>query len=75
MSAPWLNVDFTGKGTTLIELPVLEEQISYRFLRDARALPLRETDDGIVVAMADRMETALDDIIGDVPSPTVSPAR
>jgi general secretion pathway protein E len=35
------------------ELPLLEEQISYRFLRDARALPLRETDEGIVVAMAD----------------------
>ena len=35
------------------EIPVLEEQISYRFLREARALPLRETDDGIVVAMAD----------------------
>ena len=35
------------------ELPLLEEQISYRFLRDVKALPLRETDDGIVVAMAD----------------------
>ena len=35
------------------ELPLLEEQVSYRFLRDARALPLRETDEGFVVAMAD----------------------
>ncbi len=35
------------------ELPMLEERVSDRFLRDARALPLRETDDGIVVAMAD----------------------
>ena len=35
------------------ELPLLEERVSDRFLRDARALPLRETDDGIVVAMAD----------------------
>ena len=35
------------------ELPLLEEQISYRFLRESRALPLRETDDGIVFAMAD----------------------
>ena len=35
------------------ELPLLEEQVSYRFLRDAKALPLRETDEGVVVAMAD----------------------
>jgi len=35
------------------ELPLLEEQVSYRFLREARALPLRETDEGVVVAMAD----------------------
>jgi general secretion pathway protein E len=35
------------------DLPLFEEQISYRFLRDAKALPLRETDEGIVVAMAD----------------------
>jgi general secretion pathway protein E len=35
------------------ELPLLEEQVSYRFLREAKVLPLRETDEGIVVAMAD----------------------
>ncbi len=35
------------------ELPLLEERVSDRFLRDARALPLRETDEGLVVAMAD----------------------
>ena len=35
------------------ELPILEEQVSDRFLREARALPLRETDEGVVVAMAD----------------------
>jgi general secretion pathway protein E len=35
------------------DLPLLEEQVSDRFLRDAKALPLRETDEGIVVAMAD----------------------
>ena len=35
------------------ELPLLDEQVSDRFLRDAKALPLRETDEGIVVAMAD----------------------
>ncbi len=35
------------------ELPLLEERVSDRFLRDAKALPLRETDEGVVVAMAD----------------------
>jgi len=35
------------------ELPILEEQVSDRFLREAKALPLRETDEGVVVAMAD----------------------
>ena len=37
------------------ELPLLEEQVSYRFLREAKALPLRETDEGVVVAMADTL--------------------
>jgi len=40
-------------ATEFPELPLLEGQISDRFLRDAKALPVRETDDGIVVAMAD----------------------
>ncbi|MBL0142238.1 MAG: type II secretion system ATPase GspE [Betaproteobacteria bacterium] len=35
------------------DLPILEEQVSYRFLRDAKALPLRESDEGVVVVMAD----------------------
>jgi general secretion pathway protein E len=39
------------------ELPLLEDRVSDRFLRDAKALPLRETDEGIVVAMADPGDT------------------
>jgi general secretion pathway protein E len=35
------------------ELPILEERISARFLREARALPLSETEDEIALAMAD----------------------
>jgi general secretion pathway protein E len=35
------------------DLPLLEEQVSFRFLREAKALPLRDTDEGVVVAMAD----------------------
>jgi general secretion pathway protein E len=34
-------------------LPLFEESISTRFLKDARALPLRDTDLYVVVAMAD----------------------
>jgi general secretion pathway protein E len=41
------------------ELPILEEQVSDRFLREAKALPLRETDDGVVVAMADPADAFL----------------
>jgi len=35
------------------ELPILEERVSPRFLRDARALPVREDADMLVLAMAD----------------------
>ncbi len=35
------------------ELPVLEERISARFLREARALPVREDDNELALAMAD----------------------
>ena len=35
------------------ELPILEERVSPRFLRDARALPVREDADELVLAMAD----------------------
>ena len=35
------------------ELPILEERISARFLREARALPIAESEDEIALAMAD----------------------
>jgi general secretion pathway protein E len=35
------------------ELPILEERVSARFLRDARALPLAEDEHELVLAMAD----------------------
>src|SRR5947207_2167490 len=35
------------------EFPVLEERISPRFLREARALPLREDESELALAMAD----------------------
>jgi general secretion pathway protein E len=35
------------------ELPILEERVSARFLRDARALPVREDDNELALAMSD----------------------
>ena len=40
-------------GAGYPELPILEERVSPRFLRDARALPVREDADELVLAMAD----------------------
>jgi general secretion pathway protein E len=39
------------------ELPILEERVSARFLRDARALPVREDDHELALAMADPTDT------------------
>ncbi|HEY7903261.1 MAG TPA: type II secretion system ATPase GspE [Casimicrobiaceae bacterium] len=39
------------------ELPVLEERVSARFLREARALPVREDDNELALAMADPTDT------------------
>ena len=35
------------------EFPILEERISARFLRESRALPLREDEHELALAMAD----------------------
>ena len=35
------------------EMPILEERVSARFLRESRALPLREDESELVLAMAD----------------------
>jgi general secretion pathway protein E len=35
------------------ELPILEERVSARFLRESRALPVREDESDLVLAMAD----------------------
>ncbi len=35
------------------ELPLLEERLSSKFLRDAQAVPLREDDEEVAVAVAD----------------------
>jgi len=40
-------------GTDFPELPLLEERISAKFLRDAQAVPLREDEDEVALAIAD----------------------
>ena len=38
------------------ELPVLEEQITIRFIKESRALPVRESENQLVLAMADPLD-------------------
>lgn len=38
------------------ELPVLEERVSARFIKESRALPIQETDNQLVLAMADPLD-------------------
>ena len=40
-------------ATDFPELPLLEERLSSKFLRDAQAVPLREDDDELALAIAD----------------------
>jgi general secretion pathway protein E len=40
-------------ATAFPEMPILEERISSRFLRDARALPIAEDDHSLTLAVAD----------------------
>jgi len=47
-----LGVAIAGVGD-YPELPVLDEQVSFRFLREVKAVPLAESEQGLVVAMAD----------------------
>jgi general secretion pathway protein E len=46
------NLPFVD-ATAFPEIPILEERISARFLRDARALPIEETEDTLTLAVAD----------------------
>ncbi len=41
------------EATAFPEIPILEERISARFLRDARALPIEETEASLTLAVAD----------------------
>ncbi|MEO8847606.1 MAG: ATPase, T2SS/T4P/T4SS family, partial [Casimicrobiaceae bacterium] len=58
------------------ELPILEEQVSARFLRDARALPVSEDDNELALAMSDPTDTytieAFEMVTGRVVRPMVA---
>ncbi len=55
------------------ELPILEERVSSRFLRDARALPVREDDRELALAMVDPTDTFTIDAFSMVTGRTVKP--
>jgi general secretion pathway protein E len=42
-----------ARAESFPELPVLEDQLSARFLREARILPLEDRPDGVLLALAD----------------------
>ncbi len=44
------------EGKSFPELPILEERVSHRFLREARVLPVREDEQEVVLAMADPLD-------------------
>ena len=60
-------------GAGYPELPILEERVSARFLRDAHALPVREDADELVLAMADPTDSYAIDAFSMVTGRRVRP--
>lgn len=56
------------------ELPILEERVSHRFLRDARVLPVREDEREVVLVMADPLDSYALDAFRLVTQREVKPA-
>src|SRR6185437_14108028 len=56
--ADQLDLQLTA-ATDFPELPLLEERLSAKFLRDAQAVPLREDDDELALAVADPTDSFL----------------
>jgi general secretion pathway protein E len=46
-----------AQATDFPELPLMEERLSSKFLRDAQAVPLREDDEELALAIADRTDS------------------
>ncbi|KAB2841965.1 MAG: type II secretion system protein GspE, partial [Burkholderiales bacterium] len=56
------------------ELPILEERVSHRFLKEARVLPVREDESEVVLAMADPLDHYAIDAFRLVTQREVKPA-
>ncbi len=69
----------TQRGWTIVEaaefpeLPILEEAISPRFLQEARAIPVAETESEVVVAMTDPADAFTLDALSAATNKTVVP--
>ncbi|HEX6103804.1 MAG TPA: GspE/PulE family protein, partial [Alphaproteobacteria bacterium] len=46
------------------ERPLLEDRLSLRFLRESRLVPIADTPDGLVVAMADPLDRYAEEAVG-----------
>src|ERR1700728_1200408 len=57
-----LDLPITAAGDYPGE-PVLEEQLGKKFLRDARVIPLREVEEGVVIAAANPLDTYATDAV------------
>ena len=69
----------TQRGWTIVEatefpeLPILEETVSPRFLQDAQAIPVAETESEVVVAMTDPSDAFTLDALNAATNKTVVP--
>ena len=50
-------------GKDIPDIPLLEDKLSPRFLREAHVLPLAENSEGLVLAMADPLDSFATDAI------------
>ncbi|MBL8514203.1 MAG: Flp pilus assembly complex ATPase component TadA, partial [Betaproteobacteria bacterium] len=61
------------EATEFPELPILEETVSPRFLQDAQAIPVAETESEVVVAMTDPSDAFTLDALSAATNKTVVP--
>ena len=71
--AQHLNLPLVG-ARDYPDLPVLEDRIRARFLRDSHVLPLSTDDDAVVLAMADPFNSFAIDAVRLIAGRAVSPA-
>jgi len=71
--AAWLDLPVIGRDA-LPDMPVLEESLGPRFLREARLLPLEADDTVVTVAMADPLDGFVLDAVRLATGRSVRPA-